>query len=170
MKHVVGFSGGTASAVMAKIVADEFPDKTILLYHNTNTEPKDNDRFRNEVAIYIGIPITEDSDGRDIWQVFDDEKFLGSGRNTPCSRILKQERSLKYLKNNQPAIIYIGFTLEEYRRAQRTFARYAKHNIIAKFPLIRKKITKEECMFRVVNCWNITPPAIYSWAKKHIGV
>ncbi len=165
MKHIVGFSGGIASAVIAKIVADEFPAETILLYHSTNTEPEDNDRFRNEVADYIGISITNDSDGRNIWQVFSDERFLGNSRNTPCSRILKQERSLRYLKNNQPAILYIGFTLEEYRRAQRTFARYAKYGIEVKFPLISKKITKEECIHRVVNCWSITPPAIYIWAE-----
>jgi len=165
VNHIVGFSGGIASAVMAKIVADKFPDTTILLYHSTNTEPADNDRFRSEVASYIGLPITEDSDGRDIWQVFDDERFLGSGRNTPCSRILKQERSLRYLKANQPAVIYIGFTLDEYRRAQRVFARYAKYDLEAKFPLIDQKITKEECMYRVINCWGITPPAIYSWAE-----
>lgn len=165
MKHVIGFSGGIASAVMAKMVADEYQDATVLLYHSTNTEPEDNDRFRNEVADYIGIPITEDSDGRDIWQVFNDEKFLGSGRNTPCSRILKQERSLRYLKKNRPAILYIGFTLEEHRRAQRTFARYSKYNIEVKFPLISKRITKEECMHRVKNCWGIKPPSIYSWAE-----
>lgn len=165
MKHIVAFSGGIASSVMAKIVADKFPHETILLYHSTNTEPEDNDRFRNEIANHIGIPITEDSDGRNIWQIFYDEKFLGNGRNTPCSRILKQQRSIAYLKAHQPAMLYVGFTLEEYRRAQRTFARYNKYDLKVHFPLITEKLTKDECMHKVVSCWGITPPATYSWAE-----
>ena len=165
MNHIVGFSGGVASSVMAKIVADKYPDNTTLLFHDTKTEPIDNARFRQEVSNFIGLPVTEDSDGRDIWGVFKDEKYLGNGRNTPCSRILKQERSLKYLKANSPAIIYIGFTMEEWRRSQRTFARYNKHGIEARFPLMEAKLTKEECMHRVKNCWGIEPPALYKWAE-----
>lgn len=63
MKHIVGFSGGLASAVVAKIVADTYGlEKVLLLFHDTKTEPIDNDRFRSEVSTYIGIPITEDID------------------------------------------------------------------------------------------------------------
>jgi len=164
VNHVVGFSGGCASSVMAKIVADENPRSTILLFHDTKTEPADNDRFREEISEYIGLPITEDSDGRDIWQLFRDEGYLGSGRNTMCSRVLKQERSLSWLKANQPAILYIGFTVEEWRRAQRTFARYAKHGIEVRFPLVDQKITKDECLHRVQNCWGIDLPLMYKWA------
>lgn len=165
MNHIVAFSGGLASAVAAKIVKDENPNETTLLFHDTKTEPKDNDRFRAEVAAYIGLPITEYSDGRDIWQVFEDEGLLGNGRNTPCSRILKQERSLKYLKDHQPAILYLGFTVEEWRRAQRSWARYKQHGIKVKFPLVEQKITKEECRHRVENCWKIRPPQMYEWAE-----
>jgi len=165
MKHVVGFSGGVASSVMAKIVAEEHPEDTVLLYHSTNTEPEDNDRFRKDVSGYIGVPITEDSDGRNIWELFADEKYLGNGRNTPCSRILKQERSLRYLQSHLPAQLYIGFTLEEYRRAQRTYARYSQRHIEVRFPLIENKLTKDECLHRVENCWGLKLPQIYSWAE-----
>lgn len=165
MKHIVGYSGGVASAVMAKIVATENPGNTTLLFHDTKTEPADNDRFRKEVANYINLPITNYSDGRDIWQVFRDEGILGNGRNTPCSRILKQERSMKYLLNNQPGIIYIGFTVEEWRRAQRTQARYASKGIEARFPLLEKRMTKDECHSRVRDCWGIREPKNYEWAE-----
>ncbi len=164
LNHIVGFSGGAASAVCAKIVTELYNNVT-LLFHNTNTEPKDNDRFRAEVAKFLSLPITEDSDGRDIWELFDDTGYLGNGRNTMCSRILKQERSLNYLLAHQPAILYIGFTMEEYRRAQRTYARYRKHKIEVKFPLIEQKIGKDECLHRVENCWNIKLPQMYEWAS-----
>ncbi len=164
MKHIVGFSGGIASSVVAGIVLKEHPD-AILLFHDTKTEPKDNDRFRTDVSNYLKTPITEDSDGRDIWQLFDDVNFLGSGRNTPCSRVLKQERSLKYLLSHLPATLYIGFTADEYLRAQRIIARYAKYNIQVRFPLIEEHLSKEECFHRVTNCWKIEPPKMYEWAN-----
>lgn len=162
--HIVGFSGGLASAVTAEVVARANPRNTILLYHDTKTEPPDNDRFRKEVADHIGLPITEDSDGRDIWQVFKDEGMLGNGRNTMCSRILKQERSLAFIKAHMPAILYLGFTVEEWRRAQRSHARYATKGIPVRFPLIEQKISKDECEHRVVKCWGIEKPQMYEWA------
>lgn len=58
MKRIVGFSGGAASSVVGKIVAEQYPHDTVLLFHNTHTEPIDNDRFRKEVSDYIGLPIT----------------------------------------------------------------------------------------------------------------
>ncbi len=170
MKHIVAFSGGLASSVTAKIVADKYPKDTVLLYHATNTEPPDNDRFRYEVANYIGLPITEDSDGRDIWQLFEDVKYLGNNRRDPCSRIMKRERSMKYAKNNQPCILYYGYTYgltpkkHEGDRAQRIFARYLVEGINTAFPLLEQKITKEECEHRVVNCWDIAKPQMYEWA------
>lgn len=164
MNHIVGFSGGIASSVTASLVLREHPD-AILLFHDTKTEPVDNDRFRFEVSNYLGTPITEDSDGRDIWQVFDDEGFLGSGLKTPCSRILKQERSLNYLLGHMPATLYIGFTGNEWRRAQRIIARYAKYEIEVKFPLIEEKLGKVECFHQVKNCWGIQPPQMYEWAE-----
>lgn len=163
MNHIVGFSGGIASSVTASLVLRDHPD-AVLLYHSTKTEPADNDRFRADVSHYLGAPITEDSDGRDIWQVFDDEGFLGSGRNTMCSRILKQERSLSYLKAHSLATLHIGFTVDEWVRAQRTFARYAQHNIEVRFPLIEQRIGKDECFHRVTKCWGLRPPQMYEWA------
>lgn len=166
MKHVIGFSGGAASAVTAKVVQEQYGkwEEVVLLFHDTKTEPADNDRFRDDVARFLGIPITHDSDGRDIWQVFRDEGMPGNGRNTPCSRILKQERSMAYMKANRPAALYLGFTCEEVRRAHRTFARYAASGIEVRFPLIERNIGKAECLHRVENCWGLSLPKLYAWA------
>lgn len=159
MNHIIAFSGGLASAVVAKIISEQH-DVT-LLFHDTKTEPADNDRFRFDVSKYLDIPITEVSDGRDIWQVFIDESFLGNARNTMCSRILKQELSMKYCKAHKPCVIYFGFTSNEWRRAQNVLSRYAQEGVEANFPLMEQQIPKEECRHRVENCWGIKPPAMY---------
>lgn len=160
MNKIVAFSGGLASAVVAKIICDSDPD-AVLLFHDTKTEPEDNYRFRSDVASYLGRDITAVSDGRDIWTLFRDEGYLGNARNTMCSRILKQELSIKYCQERSPCKIYFGFTVDEHRRAQKTQARYALYNIEVGFPLIEQRINKEECRHRVENCWGIRPPAMY---------
>jgi hypothetical protein len=166
MKHIIGFSGGAASAVAAKIVRDQHPgEEVILLFHDTRTEPADNDRFRADVAQYLDLPITDDSDGRDIWQVFDDEGFLGNHLMTPCSRHLKQERGNRFLMANQPCVFYLGYTVEEWQRGQRTYARFASLGIDVRYPLIEEKITKEQCLDRVTKCWGLQLPEMYSWAN-----
>jgi len=162
MLNVVGFSGGAASAVCAKIVLDDY-GSAVLLFHDTKTEPVDNDRFRKDVSNYLNLPITEYSDGRDIWQVFSDEGYLGNGRNTMCSRILKQNKSLAFMKSHQPAILYIGFTVEEWRRAQRLYARYLRHGISVSFPLIDNNIGKDECLRIVSDCWRLKLPFNYEF-------
>jgi len=159
VNHIVAFSGGLASAVVAKIVSDKVG--VTLLFHDTKSEPEDNNRFRFEVSQYLGIPITEISEGRNIWQLFKDSGYLGNARNTMCSRILKQELSMKYCKEHKPCVIYFGFTVDEYRRAQNVLSRYAQKGIEAKFPLIEQQISKEECRHRIENCWGIRPPAMY---------
>jgi len=161
--HVCAFSGGIASAVMSKIVADAHPGQTVLLFHNTRTEPADNDRFRAEAAAYIGLQITDCSDGRDIWQVFEDHGFLGHALNTPCSDELKQKPGRRYMTEDAPGgIKYLGYTAEETGRAQKMFAR-AKCPIA--FPLIDAGLTKRDCWRRVTECWGIRPPEMYAWAE-----
>jgi len=165
MKHVVGFSGGVASSVVAKIVAEEHPKETVLLFCDTLTEPPDNYRFRAEVAAYIGLPIVRVADGRDIWELFRDEKFLGNQSRTPCSEHLKAIVGDKWMKDNGPAIYYVGYTPDEWRRAQRLSARKAQAGVETRFPLMDLGISKEECFDRVRNCWGLKLPDMYEWAE-----
>ena len=67
LKHIVMFSGGAGSSLVAKLVADEFgKENTILLHTPTYAESPDADRFRQQVADYIGLPITVQEDGRSL--------------------------------------------------------------------------------------------------------
>ncbi len=165
MKHIVKFSGGAASAVVAKIVADLKLPNTYLLFHDTFTEPAGNNRFREEVSGYVGLPITNVSDGRNIWELFEDKGFLGNQRMSPCSAILKQEIGDRWIRQNLPATVYFGFTMEEHLRAQRTALKMEKLGAVAVFPLIEQRIGKNECLHRIEKCWGIRLPDMYSWAE-----
>ena len=60
-KHIVALSGGESSAIVGIEVARKFGiENLVLLNHDINPaiEPADVKRFKQEVADYIGVPIT----------------------------------------------------------------------------------------------------------------
>lgn len=59
------------------------------------------------------------ADGRDIWQVFFDERFLANSGIDPCSKILKRLTSYKWLEDScDPAntTVYVGIDWTESHR------------------------------------------------------
>lgn len=58
-------------------------------------------------------------EGRDIWEIFRDERFLGNTQKDTCSKIGKREPRKRWLKANcDPArtIVYVGISDEEVHR------------------------------------------------------
>lgn len=163
MKHIVQFSGGNASSYVAWLVAQEHgKENTILLFHDTKVEHKDAYRYRSQVSEFIGIPITEVSDGRDLWEVIDDNNCLPSNFIPFCTRILKQEPGERFLKSfPEEFIVYNGFGADEYRRVQKVVARAELQNRIVKSPLFDLKITEEEIRNIIMNEWKICLPEPY---------
>ena len=80
MKHIVQFSGGAGSAMAAYLVAQKQPkENIILLYHDVPMgQDEDTYRFNDDVSNFLGIPITDVSDGRTLWDVIRDNKSLPS--------------------------------------------------------------------------------------------
>jgi hypothetical protein len=123
MKHVVMFSGGIGSWAAAKrVAATHGAAELTLLFADTKTEHPDTYRFLRESAANVGGELVEIADGRDIWQVFDDERFLGNSRVAPCSRILKRATCADWLEENcDPAndTLYVGIDWSEQHRFER---------------------------------------------------
>jgi hypothetical protein len=162
MLHIVQFSGGAASALVAKMVANEYgKDNTILLFHDTKAEHDDAYRFRKQVSEYIGVPITEVSDGRSLWELIDDENCLPSNFIPFCTRILKFEQGEKYLKQFKPNdyILYNGFGPDEWRRVQKATARAESMGRTVKSPLFEKGIANAKDIIK--NQWKICLPEPY---------
>lgn len=117
MKHVVQFSGGTCSWAAAKRVAAQYGTQDmILLFADTKYEDADTYRYLHEAAENVGAPLVIVADGRDPWQVFKDERYLGNSRADPCSKILKRKVLDKWKRENcDPAdtILYFGIHISE---------------------------------------------------------
>ena len=104
MKHVVMFSGGIGSWMTAKRVVDIFgPEDVTLLFSDVKGESdnphigedEDTYRFVEQAAEMLGAKLVTLIDGRNIWEVFRDRKFLGNSRLAPCSHELKQKPPFK---------------------------------------------------------------------------
>ncbi len=165
LKHIVLFSGGAASAYVAWRVAQEQDKKDIILLHTpTYSEHPDADRFRKQISEYIGIPITEKADGRDIWELIDDQNCLPSYWIPYCTRILKQEQSEKFYRTMEDDfIIYIGFGIHEWRRVQRATIRLEQKGYKSRYPLFENKISDEDIKATIRDEWKICLPEPYKY-------
>lgn len=165
LKHIVLFSGGAASSCIACLVAQEHKD-TILLHTPTYSEHPDADRFRKQVANYIGLPITIQADGRDIWQLIDDENCLPSNWIPFCTRILKQEQTKKFIQNlNDDFILYYGYGVDEWRRVQKQSVRFEQIGWKAQYPLFERKISDLQVKDTIKNVWRICLPEPYKYLE-----
>lgn len=82
MTNVVAhYSGGLSSRLAAHRACEEFGANNVtLLFADTRTEDADSYRFIAEGAEALGARLETVCDGRDIWQVMKDERFLGNSR------------------------------------------------------------------------------------------
>lgn len=164
-KHIVAFSGGAASAVVAKVVVDEVGvENTTLLFHDTKAEHPDSYRFRQQVSAFLGVPITEVSDGRDLWQVIDDNHSLPSDRMPFCSRFLKLEPGNAYinalLSEGHSVTVYKGYGVNEWHRYQNGAAWAERGGYRLVCPLIDRMITDPKA---IVRSWGICLPVTYQY-------
>lgn len=151
--HVVMFSSGAGSAMAAKIVAEEYvqPGDTLTLLFADVGEHEDNYRFLHEAHEWIGgdlVILT--NDGRTIWDVFREGRFLGNSRVDLCSRVLKREPMRKWLEathSPKNTVVYLGFDWTEQHRMDRAEPHWAPWTVRAPLcdpPYIDKAEAMEE--------------------------
>ena len=168
-KVVVGFSGGVTSAWCAGWALRTFPrDEVVLLFHDTKEEDPDTYRFNREMAAALRMPITEQSDGRSVTEVFHDENAIANNRMAFCSRILKAEQRDKYFAKLRAEgvteiVNVVGFTASEPERVQRAWARAQQAGYEARFPLIEEGISKQQAADWCI-AQGVRPSEMYRWS------
>ena len=130
VRHIVCYSGGHSSALVAiEVVRKYGKDNVTILNHDikASSEEADIKRFKQEVADYLGIPITyanhKEWDTKDQFDVVIDARAFKVGNGTAlCTHRLKTEPFDRWLEENVPdknCIIYYGFDKNEVARIQR---------------------------------------------------
>lgn len=150
-KHIVCFSGGHSSALVAiEVVRKYGTDGVVLLNHdiNSNVEDADIKRFKHEVASYLGLPITyanclDIADVNKIPDQFDVTMIakafkVGNGSEL-CTNRLKTAPFYNWLKANaNPDIttIYYGFDAKERDRIIRRSKALESMGYSSDYPLV----------------------------------
>lgn len=177
MKHVVMFSGGLGSWMTAKRVAAEHgADNLTLLFADVkgdSTSPhigedEDTYRFIDEAAANVGGQLVTVKDGRDIWQVFHDRRFLGNSRQANCSTELKQKPARRWLEANcDPAetTVYIGIDWSEIHRLPAIEKAYLPY--VAKAPMTDPPYLDKAQMMAECEKAGIALPRLYRAGFAH---
>lgn len=171
MKHIICYSGGHSSALVAiEVVGKYGKENCVLLNHDisANVENADIKRFKKEVADYLGLDITyaniRNLHADNLPDQFDvvvaaDAFKVGTGTEL-CTSRLKTEPFMKWLKENIPdkdCIIYYGFDASETIRIQRRTGILGAQGYKTEYPLAFWKSRK----INSTNEIDITPPNSY---------
>lgn len=169
MKHVVMYSGGLGSYMAAKIIAERVKlENMILLFTDTLTEDEDLYRFLYESVKDIGAELVRLCDGRDVWQVFKDVKFLGNSRIAPCTRILKQEPAKKWVEENfssDQVTLYVGIDWTEAHRLEKIQKNWSPYKVLA--PLCGEPYFTKTDVFEYLESRGIEKPRLYKLGFSH---
>jgi hypothetical protein len=106
------FGLGPASAMTVPACSD-FPD-----FRDRENWKRFLEQLRATAALHIPQLVWL-KDGRDVWEIFFDERFLGNSRNDPCSKLLKRREADRWLKENcdpRQTICYVGIDFTEIHR------------------------------------------------------
>lgn len=152
LKHIVLFSGGHSSAIVAlKVVKKYGKENCILLNHDIseNVEDRDIKRFKQEVAQYLKMEITyanmEDWESMDQFDVSVKAKAFKT-TNTPaiCTSRMKTQPFMKWLESNFPeknCVCYYGFDKDEINRIVRRTYIMALSGYKTEYPIAQWKET-----------------------------
>lgn len=147
--HVIHYSGGLSSHLAAhRIIEEVGAHNCILLFADTRVEDADLYRFIDEGAAALGCDLVKLCEGRTIWEVFRDERFLGNSRVDPCSKILKRQMLDRWCRKHAPdAVSVIGYTGCELGRWERYQARHRRSRapLIEAPRILTEQVHEEFC-------------------------
>lgn len=154
MKHIICYSGGHSSALVAVEVVRKYgKDDVVLLNHDISEldeenglagEHKDIKRFKQEVADYLGLPITyanmDEYESKDQFDVaIEINAFQAQVGQALCTYNLKTLPFYNWLKANYPngndVVIYYGFDRDEQHRIQNRSSKLAEIGYKTDYPL-----------------------------------
>jgi len=176
-KHIVMFSGGIGSWATAKIVAERYgTDDLYLVFADVKGnsddphvgENEDTYKFIDAAVANIGGTYVYLNEGRDIWKLFEDQKFLGNNRVANCSKLLKQRPARRWLKEHcDPAdtVIYVGIDWTETHRLPAIVKNYLPYK--AEAPLSEPPYRDKDELIEWAKSEGLPIPRLYQMGFAH---
>lgn len=168
-RYVVSYSGGLGSFGAAyQLIQSYGPDAVDLVFCDTKTEDEDLYRFLDDTESLFQQPIIRIADGRDIWQVFHDRKYLGNSRRDPCSEHLKRGLFRQYLKAHYDpshTVVVLGIDWTEANRLVRPQSIYSPYKVEA--PLCEPPYLSKSAIRQILSDARIPVPRLYTLGFSH---
>jgi hypothetical protein len=162
------FSSGAGSWAAARRVADTHgTDGLVLLFADVRGEDEDNYRFLREAAADIGGQLVTVADGRTIWEVFADRRFLGNSRLANCSAELKQKPARAWMEAHAgpDTVVHVGIGWDEMHRLPAIEAGWAPWATSA--PLCDAPYLTRDQILGSLRRRGIDPPRLYGLGFAH---
>lgn len=171
--HLVYYSGGVGSwAAARRLSVQGHVDILTLLFADTLIEDEDLYRFLDEsvenIKQYCEVDFVRITEGRDVWQVFEDVKYIGNSRIDPCSRILKREFMDAWRDEHcdpKHTVLYYGIDWTEQHRLDRVKERVGDWFIQA--PMCEEPFLNKGDMIDWLAKEGIKPPRLYELGFPH---
>ena len=179
LKHVICYSGGIGSWATAKrVITEHGAENVTLLFADVKGdndsphlgEDEDTYRFIRETSEKFGSELVILNEGRSIWQVFKDKRFLGNSRLANCSHLLKQAPTKKWLADNcypEATVVYVGISWDEIHRLPAIESAYQSFGFAAKAPLCEPPYLDKAEMLADCRADGIEPPRAYQAGFPH---
>jgi len=163
------YSCGASSATAIKIgladknYCDQF-NEIVIAYCKVQEEHPDNGRFFKECEQWFGLKVTvlmHEGYKGSIYNVFE-KNYMRTPAGSPCTRALKKQVREKFQKKGDVHVF--GYTVEEEDRSNNFID--ANNEIETWWPLIERRITKENCLAMVERA-GIDLPEMYKLGYQH---
>lgn len=169
MKHIVSFSTGLSSALATERVLRRYGHASAeVIFEDTTIEDADNYRFMHDMERRWGITVTALREGRSPYQVFSAQHVIPNSRVAPCTRRLKIEPFVAYLRERSESLtVHVGYDFSEMHRCGATQANYQALGWDVDFPLLWQPIEYRPYPDVCRQDWGIEPPRMYSLGYSH---
>lgn len=172
MNRIVSVSSGLGSAFAWKILCEQYgPENVTGVFTDVNGEHPDNYRFLAEVQYELGSRLVKiGNDGRNIWDVMIESRFLANTRVDICSRKLKREAFLEWLTSHvDPAqtTVYLGIDWMEVHRLDRARPYWKRLGFSLGAPLCEPPYLSKDHAQAWLDDVGIKRPALYDMGFSH---
>lgn len=168
---VVHYSGGLSSHLAAKRIVEEMGSENVtLLFCDTKSEDPDLYCFVREGSAALGAQLVTLTEGRTIWEVMADERYLANTRVDPCSRTLKRRPAAKWMREHftlMNAFQVFGYSQCERNRLERTAKGIEPWHCrapLCEAPTLRAGEVQKEF---ALECPDLRPPRLYALGAPH---
>lgn len=165
------FSGGLASFEVGRRAIKRYGrENARFWFFDTKIEDETLYSFIKSCASFLDVEIEIYTDGRNPWEVFKDERFIGNSRVPLCNRVLKREYLERTLKQEYPdknCVLLLGYQYFEQARMEKTKNRWNENGYEVSFLLDEPPFLNHADLVEIAKSNNLQIPQLYDLGFNH---